>query len=150
VTVVSVQKSEIKRDEILQKGTPRMTSPPAFSGPAWNYQKRHKQKAPRGERGADVTYGTDTFNSVDVLDSSQGADGVVVSSNRDVDIQLGALKMPQTSIFHIGSSLQVLVKLLGDGVWDLNPRIGRVDVGGDLAFGSTGDGGFEGSRPIRT
>ena len=30
--------------EALQKGTPRTTSPPTFSGFAWNYQKRGKQK----------------------------------------------------------------------------------------------------------
>ena len=97
-----------------------------------------------------MTYGTDTLKSVGALNSGQGAERVIVPSNRDVDIQLGALEMPQAGVFHISSTREVLVQLLGDGVWDLDPRIGRVDVGGDLAVGSTGDSGLKGSSPIST
>ena len=70
-----------------------------------------------------------------------------MSSNRDGDGQLGALEMPQTTIFIISSTLEALVHLLGNRVWDLDPRIGRVEVGCDLSLGSVRDSGFEGHRP---
>lgn len=38
--------------------------------------------------------------------------------------------------------------MLGEGVRDLDPRIGRIYVCGDLSCGSTGDGGVEGGRHV--
>lgn len=78
-----------------------------------------------------------------MLDSGQRTKRVVVSSNRDVDVQLGTLKVPQARIVLVGCIREVLVQLLGDGVRDLNPRIGRVDVSRDLAAGSTRNSGIE-------
>lgn len=95
-----------------------------------------------------MTYGTDTVKPIDMLNSGQGTERVVVPSNRNVNSQLGALEVPQAGLFHIGSILEVLVQLLSDGVWDPVPRITRVDVGGDFAVRSAGDSGVEGRGPI--
>jgi len=51
--------------------------------------------------------------------------------------------MPQPGLFHISSILEVLVQLFGDRVWDVNPRVNRVEVGGDLSIWGTGDRGFQ-------
>jgi len=99
-------------------------------------------------RRTSMTYGTNTIKAVDVPSGSQGVERVVVPSNRNVDSQLGAFEVPQPGIFRICSILEVLVQLLGDGVWGLDPRIGRVDIGCDLAVRSTGDSGIEGRRSI--
>lgn len=95
-----------------------------------------------------MTYGTDTVKAVDMLSGGQGAERVVVPSNRDVDGQLGALEVPQAGICYISSILEVLVQLLGNGVWGLDPRISRVDTSGDLVVRNTGNRGVEGRRPI--
>ena len=95
-----------------------------------------------------MTYGTDTVKSVsvDMSSSGQGAERVVVPSDGDVDSQFGAFEVPHAGSFHVSSTLEVLVQLLGDGVWDLVPRRGRVDIGGDLAVRNAGDTRFEGRR----
>jgi hypothetical protein len=86
---------------------------------------------------------TDTVVRVDVSESGQGAERVVVSSDRDIDGHLGALEVPQPGMLLISGALEVLVQLLGDRVWDVDPRMSRVDIGGDLAFGGTMDIGLQ-------
>lgn len=113
-----------------------------FSGLAWNYRSNYKQIT-KG-RCTCETYGTDTIESVNTLNSGQGTKWVIVSSNRDVDIQLGAFEVPQAGVVHVGRILEIPVQLLCDGVRNLDPRVGRIQVGGNLPWGSTGDSGVEG------
>ena len=140
--VVSNQRSDTKDEGDSRKGTPRTTSPPAFWGLAWNLERDHKQNAE--ERWTCETYGTDTIEPFNALDSGQGAEWVIPSSNRDVDVQLGALEVPQAIVLVVGCTLETLVQLLGNGIRNFDPRIGRINVGGGLSCGSTGDGGVEG------
>ena len=95
-----------------------------------------------------TTYVTDTVRRLEVSDSGQGANRVGVSSDGDVDGQLGALEAPQPGIFRISSTLEVLVQLLSDRVWDVDPMVNRVEVGGDLAIGGTRDRRLQGRGPI--
>ena len=86
-----------------------------------------------------MTYVTDTVGRFEVPDSGQGAKRVGVSSDGDVDGQLGALEVPQPGTLLISSIREILVQLFGDRVWDVDPRVNRVEVGGDLAIWGTRD-----------
>jgi len=90
-----------------------------------------------------MTYVTDTVGRFDVCEGGQGANRVGVSSDGDIDGQLGALEVPQPGILLISSTREVLVQLFGDRVWDVDPRVSRVEVSGDLAVGSARDRGFQ-------
>ena len=95
-----------------------------------------------------MIYRANADEFLEVLGNGQGTDRVGVPSNGDVDGQLNTVEEPQAGFFHIGSILEVPVQLLGDRVRNLIPWRERVEVSGDLSFGSTRDTRIQGRGSI--